>query len=53
MPYALSVFLPESGITQEILTKPEIIDLLKLKTDESISNKPEANSFLMDVVETL
>ena len=30
MPYALSVFLPESGITQEILAKSEIADVLAL-----------------------
>ena len=36
MPYALSVFLPESGITQEILSKQEIIDVLGLTTDEHI-----------------
>ena len=30
MPYALTVFLPESGITQEILAKSEIIDVLGL-----------------------
>ena len=30
MPYALSVFLPESGITQEILSKEEMIDVLGL-----------------------
>ena len=36
MPYALSVFLPESGITQEILSKQEMIDVLGLTTDEHI-----------------
>ena len=30
MPYALTVFLPESGITQEILAKSEMIDVLGL-----------------------
>jgi hypothetical protein len=34
MPYALSVFLPECGIQQEILTKPEIVELLRLDRDE-------------------
>jgi hypothetical protein len=38
MPYALSVFLPESGITQEILSKSEMIDVLGLETDEHILN---------------
>ena len=36
MPYALSVFLPESGITQEILSKQEMIDVLGLQSDEHI-----------------
>lgn len=36
MPYALSVFLPESGITQEILSKAELIDVLGLTSDEHI-----------------
>lgn len=30
MPYALSVFLPESGISQEILTKSELVEVLHL-----------------------
>jgi hypothetical protein len=34
MPYALSVFLPESGISQEILSKPEILEILGLKDNE-------------------
>ena len=38
MPYALSVFLPESGITQEILSKQEMIDVLGLQDDEHIAS---------------
>ena len=38
MPYALSVFLPESGITQEILSKTEMVDVLGLVTDDHMSN---------------
>ena len=38
MPYALTVFLPESGITQEILAKSEMIDVLGLQTDEHMQN---------------
>ena len=38
MPYALSVFLPESGITQEILSKSELVDVLGLTTDEHMAN---------------
>lgn len=30
MPYAMSVFLPECGISQEILSKSELVDVLAL-----------------------
>jgi len=30
MPYALSVFLPECGVNQEILSKSELVDVLSL-----------------------
>lgn len=52
MPYALSVFLPESGISQEILTKPEIIEVLKLKNkDDFTTGKGEMTPFLLDIVD--
>ena len=55
MPYALSVFLPESGISQEILTKSEIIEVLKLDKDESYlsAGKPEMTPFLLDLAEII
>lgn len=30
MPYAMSVFLPECGISQEILSKSELVDVMSL-----------------------
>ena len=51
MPYALSVFLPESGITQEILSKREIIDVLGLSTDEHILNTEDSTPLLNDIID--
>lgn len=34
MPYALSVFLPEAGVAQEILSKSELKDVLHLTHDD-------------------
>ena len=51
MPYALSVFLPESGITQEILSKTEMIDVLGLETDEHILNQTDATPLLSDIID--
>jgi len=51
MPYALSVFLPESGITQEILSKREIIDVLGLSTDEHILNTEDSTPLLTDIID--
>jgi hypothetical protein len=34
MPYALSVFLPESGYSTEVFTKSEMVDTLALQHDE-------------------
>lgn len=54
MPYALSVFLPESGISQEILTKEEIIEVLKLnKKDDYLAGREAMTPFLLDIVEQL
>ncbi len=36
MPYAQSVFLPESGVTQEILAKSELVDVMKLGEDDFV-----------------
>ncbi len=51
MPYALSVFLPESGITQEILSKQEIIDVLGLTTDEHILSQSDSTPLINDIIE--
>ena len=51
MPYALSVFLPESGITQEILAKSELIDIMGLGQDEHMQNQTDSTPFLIDIIE--
>lgn len=53
MPYALSVFLPESGISQEILSKTEIIEVLKLKNDDFIAGRSDMTPFLIDLMDQL
>lgn len=51
MPYALTVFLPESGITQEILSKSEILDVLGLQRDDVLSTYGDSTPLLLDIVE--
>lgn len=55
MPYALSVFLPESGYQQEILSKGEMIEVLGLKNDEHYITqaKHEITPLLLDLVEVI
>ena len=53
MPYALSVFLPESGITQEILSKQEMIDVLGLTTDEHIQNQVDGTPLISDMIDRI
>jgi hypothetical protein len=57
MPYALSVFLPECGIQQEILSKAEILEVLKLDRDENYTNsvgeKMELTPLLLDLVDII
>ena len=53
MPYALTVFLPESGITQEILAKSEIIDVLGLQKDDHLSTCSDSTPLLLDIVERI
>ena len=57
MPYALSVFLPECGIQQEILSKAEILEVLKLDKDEhyinSVGSKIEMTPLLIDLVDII
>ena len=51
MPYALSVFLPESGITQEILSKQEMIEVLGLSSDEHILNQTDTTPLMHDILD--
>lgn len=51
MPYAMSVFLPECGMSKEILTKMELIDVLGLQHDEYIKNMGDTTPLLIDIVE--
>ena len=53
MPYALTVFLPESGITQEILSKSEIVDVLGLQRDDLLSTFGDSTPLLLDIVERI
>jgi hypothetical protein len=56
MPYALSVFLPESGLQGEApLSKPELLDLLNLKNDEAYTSSTgsEFTPLLLDIVSVL
>jgi LisH len=55
MPYALSVFLPESGLQGEApLSKPELLDLLNLKKDENYTApQSEFTPLLTDLVQVL
>lgn len=53
MPYALTVFLPESGITQEILAKSEMIDILGLQRDELLQSHGDSTPLLLDIVERI
>ena len=53
LPYALSVFLPECGVSQEILSKKEILDLLRVPLDEPLAQKPDSQPLIMDILEIL
>jgi hypothetical protein len=53
MPYAMSVFLPECGISQEILSKTEIVDVLGLQHDDVIKNMGDTTPLLLDIVEQI
>jgi hypothetical protein len=53
MPYAMSVFLPECGLSQEILNKLELVEILALKSDDIISSQPESTPLLLDIVERI
>ena len=51
MPYAMSVFLPECGMNQEVLTKMELVDVLGLQHDEYIKSTGDTTPLLIDMVE--
>ena len=56
MPYALSVFLPESGgASQELLSKTEMIEVLGLKHDEhyNAAVRHDMTPLLIDLVEVI
>lgn len=55
MPYALSVFLPESGLNQELFSKAELIEVLGLVKDENYAAalKHEMTPVLLDLVEII
>ena len=55
MPYALSVFLPESGSSQEVLSKAELIEVLNLNKDDHFphSNLTAPSPLLLDLVDVL
>lgn len=55
MPYALSVFLPESGLQTEVLSKQEMLEVLNLNIDEHyiVAAKNESTPLLLDLVEVI
>ena len=53
MPYAMSVFLPECGLSHEILNKSELIDILALGSDDVISSQSDSTPLLLDIVERI
>lgn len=53
MPYALSVFLPESNLKQEVLSKSELLEVLGLNKDELFTSKPEMTPLLLDLVDII
>ena len=53
MPYAISVFLPECGISQEILSKSELVDVLSLQSDDHIKTMGDTTPLLLDIVDQI
>lgn len=55
MPYALSVFLPECGAGEPLLSKTELLDVLRLGKDPHYSSfsKQESTPLLLDLVEAI
>lgn len=53
MPYAMSVFLPECGVSQEILSKMELVDVLSLQYDDHIKSMGDTTPLLLDIVDQI
>ena len=53
MPYARSVFLPESGVTQEVLSKRELADVLNLSQDDFVKSKGDSTPLIFDLVDRI
>jgi len=53
MPYAMSVFLPECGLSHEILTKQELIEIMALQSDDVVSSQPDSTPLLIDLVQRI
>lgn len=53
MPYAMSVFLPECGLNQEVLSKMELVDVLGLQHEDYIQNVGDTTPLIIDIVESI
>jgi len=53
MPYAMSVFLPECGVSQEILSKSELVDVLALQQDDHIKTMGDTTPLLLDILDQI
>ena len=53
MPYAMSVFLPECGVSQEILSKKEIVDVLALQHDDHIKTMGDTTPLILDIIDQI
>ena len=55
MPYALSVFLPESGLQQEPLNKNELLEVLNLKKDDHYMSAAgnESTPLILDLIDVI
>ena len=51
MPYALSVFLPECGMSSEVLTKEEMVEVFALQHDDHIKTMGETTPLILDIVD--
>ena len=51
MPYAMSVFLPECGVSQEILSKSELVDVLSLQSDDHIKQMGDTTPLILDMID--